>query len=233
MDHEDEWHTREQRMMELDPPAGPNPSVERGPAIRRGIPRGQVEVLNDFPKPKINWAITRDASLFIGGVAGMVNELFVNGGQRPVAIAFLAAMLGFPLAFQADKQLGRRKESKAKYGRNMDFRYPFGMAPRATTQPKTAGVSPKTVEAVKAKADDQVSVYLAELKERAAISRDTLMKQVAPSEPISNGRVEAMNGYPMEKAKAAPVIRITEHTPDSEMQARWEQARRLRELRER
>lgn len=46
----------------------------------------------------------RDAILFVVGIAGIVNELFVIAGPRPSALLFLGSLVGLPFVLQADER---------------------------------------------------------------------------------------------------------------------------------
>ena len=51
----------------------------------------------------------RDAVLFVVGVAGIVNELFIISSPRPSSLLFLGSLVGLPFVLNADER--RRKDS--------------------------------------------------------------------------------------------------------------------------
>lgn len=74
---------------------------------RRVLPHGRRA--HDY------WAVwdkrVRDGVLFVVGIAGIINELFVVAGPRPSALLFLGSLVGLPFVLQADER--RRKDGDA------------------------------------------------------------------------------------------------------------------------
>ena len=46
----------------------------------------------------------RDAVIFVVGIGGIVNELFVLEQPRSVALVFLASLIGVPFVLSADER---------------------------------------------------------------------------------------------------------------------------------
>lgn len=43
------------------------------------------------------WRISRDITLFVGGLAGVAHEVVITQGERPFLLTLFAAMMGLPL----------------------------------------------------------------------------------------------------------------------------------------
>lgn len=56
----------------------------------------------------------RDAIIFVVGIAGSINELWVVDYPRPYALAFLASLIGVPFILHADSK--RRKNGDHEGG---------------------------------------------------------------------------------------------------------------------
>lgn len=56
----------------------------------------------------------RDAVIFVIGIGGVVNELFVLDDPRPSALVFLASLIGVPFVLSADER--RAAEGGGKGG---------------------------------------------------------------------------------------------------------------------
>lgn len=71
-----------------------------------GVPLGRRE--------EDRWSLwdkrVRDAILFVIGVAGIVNELFLISDPRPSALLFLGSLVGLPFVLQADERRRRGTE---------------------------------------------------------------------------------------------------------------------------
>jgi hypothetical protein len=51
------------------------------------------------------WVFTRNVLLFIGGMAGVYNELVIrHGAERPTTLILLAWMLGAPFVLPGSKE---------------------------------------------------------------------------------------------------------------------------------
>lgn len=46
----------------------------------------------------------RDSIIFMVGVGGVINELFVENEPRPAALVFLASLIGVPFVLSADEK---------------------------------------------------------------------------------------------------------------------------------
>lgn len=52
----------------------------------------------------------RDTALFILGLAGVINELFIKAEPQPYALIFLGSLLGLPFVLHADEKRRQSKE---------------------------------------------------------------------------------------------------------------------------
>ena len=50
----------------------------------------------------------RDAIIFLVGIGGCINELFIVDEPRPSALVFLASLVGVPFILQADERKAKR-----------------------------------------------------------------------------------------------------------------------------
>lgn len=55
----------------------------------------------------------RDAVIFIVGVGGVINELFILESPRSVALVFLASLIGVPFVLSADERRRPEKSTDA------------------------------------------------------------------------------------------------------------------------
>lgn len=63
-----------------------------------------------------NWEIwntrIRDAILFIVGILGIINELFIMNEPRSSALLFLGSLVGLPFVLNADERRRTEKDPK-------------------------------------------------------------------------------------------------------------------------
>lgn len=56
--------------------------------------------------------ITRDGTLFVTGLAGIIYETLVNRGDNPTLLILFGAMCGLPAFLHADELVARRSAPK-------------------------------------------------------------------------------------------------------------------------
>lgn len=77
-----------------------NADDERRTAVPRGRRREDLWLISDKK--------VRDFVLWLVGVAGVINELFIVPDPRPSALIFLGSLIGVPFVLGADEK--RRKD---------------------------------------------------------------------------------------------------------------------------
>jgi len=50
------------------------------------------------------WGLTRDVTLFVTGLLGVLHETLVTPGERPSLLVLFAAMMGLPAFLRADEK---------------------------------------------------------------------------------------------------------------------------------